>query len=300
MSKIRRFLAQTAGVTAFAALASPAAFSLPLGNAQEAATLKALPAHRAAGAVDFTAIVALDDCSGSLVRFTSSQPGDKALVLTNGHCYEGGFLNAGQVLTHKESTRTFSLLGSDGDSELGTLNATEVVYSTMTDTDVTLYRLDKTYGEIKTAYGVDALTVSDQHPLAGESIAVVSGYWKKIYTCSIDRFVYELKEADWTFKDSILYKQPGCETIGGTSGSPIVSADTKMIVGINNTGNDDGEHCTLDNPCEVDASGHITVTKGASYGQELYLFYGCLGAGNEIDLTLASCQLPKPAHGLAH
>jgi hypothetical protein len=296
MSNVRRFVAQTVGLAACAALASPA-FAMPLGSAQEATVLKAWPAARSSAdsGVDFTAIVALDDCSGVLARFTSSQPGDKALVLTNGHCFEGGFLSAGQVITHVASSRSFSLLSADGASELGTLTAAQVLYGTMTDTDVTIYQLTQTYGELKTAYGVDALTVSDQHPVAGEGIAIPSGYWKKIYACTIDRFVYELKEGDCTFKDSLLYKQPGCDTIGGTSGSPVIGTDSHLIIGINNTGNEDGERCTLDNPCEVDQSGQVTVTKGSAYGQELYLLYTCLGNGTDIDLTVAGCQLPKPA-----
>ncbi|HET6988105.1 MAG TPA: hypothetical protein VFI00_15880 [Kribbella sp.] len=49
------------------------------------------PAVQAPGA-DFTGIAALSNCSASLVRYAQSASTDKALVLTNGHCYEGGFL----------------------------------------------------------------------------------------------------------------------------------------------------------------------------------------------------------------
>ena len=36
--------------------------------------------------------IALSNCSASLVRFPSSVDTDRALMLTNGHCYEGGML----------------------------------------------------------------------------------------------------------------------------------------------------------------------------------------------------------------
>ena len=49
-------------------------------------------AHAAAPGTDFTGIAALSNCSASLVRYAESVSTDKALVLTNGHCYEGGFL----------------------------------------------------------------------------------------------------------------------------------------------------------------------------------------------------------------
>src|SRR5690606_20017191 len=95
-------------------------------------------------------------------------------------------------------------------------------------------------------------------PAAGTAISVVSGYWKRIYNCSIDGFVHRMKEGDWTWKDSVRYT-PSCNTIGGTSGSPVVDAATGRVVAVNNTGNEDGERCTVNNPCEIDEQGRVTV-----------------------------------------
>jgi hypothetical protein len=216
------------------------------------------------------------------------------MILTNGHCYEGGFLDPGQAVVGKASTRTFDLLTADGRGSLGTLQAKEVVYATMTSTDVTLYKLDTTFDAIEAQYHVAPLTIADQHPVAGAPIRVVSGFWRKIYACSIDKFVYELHEANWTFDDSIRYTEPGCEVIGGTSGSPVVDLSSKLVVGINNTTNESGQSCTLDNPCEVDQNGKTTATKGASYGQELHQIYNCLTPTNDVDLDLPGCLLQKP------
>ena len=269
------------------------AYALPLVTAPQAVGLLPEISAQVAGQVDFTAIIALDDCSGSLVRFTASLGTDLALVLTNGHCYEGRrFLKAGEVLSDVPSSRKFKLLNAQGTRSLGTLTASRVLYATMTRTDVTLYQLTETYDQIENEYGVRALTISSSHPRASTQIAVVSGYWKKIYSCSIDRFVNEVKEDVWTWRDSILYT-PGCDTIGGTSGSPIIDVATGDVIGVNNTANEDGERCTLDNPCEVDGSGKVTVTEGARYGQETYLFYGCLGEDQSIDLNQPGCLLPK-------
>jgi hypothetical protein len=208
--------------------------ALPLGHPLDRVDRNRVPqAELNASGVDFTAIVALDDCSGSLVRFETSRSDDNALVLTNGHCYEGGFLSPGEVIVEGASQRTFDLLKADG-SYLTTLQASAVAYATMTETDVTLYRLDLTYGDIESQYGVQALTISSAHPTAGAPIRVVSGYWKKIYSCSVDGFVYQLREGSWTWDDSIRYSQTGCDVIGGTSGSPILDANSRAIVGINN------------------------------------------------------------------
>ncbi len=278
-----------------AGLTSAQAFALPLAATHDGAHLAAAPSDSALAAtgVDFTAIIALSNCSGSLVRFNTSNDGDKAMVLTNGHCYEGGFINAGTIVLDHASTRTFRLLSSNGQATLATLRAARVMYATMTDTDVTLYRLTNTFAEIKASYGVDALVISDQRPAAGAPIRIVSGYWKRIYSCAIDDFVNTLKEDQWTFSDSIRFSTPGCETIGGTSGSPIIHADSHEVIGINNTGNEDGERCTMNNPCEVDGQGQVTVRHGASYGQQLYKFYGCLDATNNINLATDGCDLPK-------
>lgn len=279
-------------------MASPSqAFALPVGTERDIhESLREAPTWEEleAAAVDFTAIVALSNCSGSLVKFTTSKTTDRAMVLTNGHCVSG-MVAAGTATVGLSVSRSFSLLNSTGRSTLGTLKSDQLLYATMTGTDIGLYRLTQTYAQIATKYKVAPLTISDQHPIVGAPVRIVSGYWKKIYSCSIAKFVHELHEATWSFQDSIRFSEPGCETIGGTSGSPIVHADTHEVIGINNTGNEDGEKCTLDNPCEIDETGTVTYEKGAAYGQELHQIYSCLNSANAIDLSIAGCQLQKPA-----
>ncbi|WP_431678357.1 S1 family peptidase [Kitasatospora sp. KL5] len=257
-----------------------------------AAPASAATKGAAAVTVDFAGTVALSNCSGSVVRLPGSVSTDPALVLTNGHCLETGMPAPGQVITNRSSNRSFTLLNSSGGS-LGTLRASKVVYSTMTDTDVTLYQLTSTYASIKSRYGINPLTMSASHPAAGTSIKVVSGYWKRIYSCSIDGFAYRLKEGDWTWKDSVRYTS-SCNTIGGTSGSPVVDTATGQVVAVNNTGNEDGERCTVNNPCEVDQNGVVTVRKGINYAEQTYTVPACFAAGNKLDLNRAGCTLPKP------
>jgi len=250
------------------------------------------PAVQAPGA-DFTGIAALSNCSASLVRYAESVSTDKALVLTNGHCYEGGFLNPGQVLVNRASTRSITLLKPDS-SSAGTVRASRILFGTMTKTDMIVYEVNETYASIKSRLNVDALTLAKQGPADGAGMAVVSGYWKRIYTCSVQDTIPQLREGDWTWQNSIKYQQPGCETIGGTSGSPVVSTSTGEVIGVNNTGNEDGERCTVNNPCEVDADGNVTVEQGAAYGQQTWWLYTCLTASRAIDLNKPGCELPKP------
>ena len=256
-----------------------------------AETLSGLTAKNS-GAVNFAGTVSLSNCSGSVVRMPNSAASDPALVLTNGHCLESGFPAPGQVITDQASSRTFGLLNASG-TKVATLRADRLVYATMTDTDAAIYRLNTTYAQIKSSYGIDPLTLSSSRPAAGTAISVVSGYWKRIYSCSVDGFAYRLKEGDWTWKDSVRYTS-ACNTIGGTSGSPVVDQATNKVVAINNTGNEDGERCTVNNPCEVDANGTVTVRKGINYAQETYGIPACFGIDNKLDLSASGCTLPKP------
>lgn len=307
MRLIRTFTAGAAAISTVLlggsqALAAPSApadtatstsVAAPAAAPAVAARAVAAPAVAAPGA-DFTGIAALSNCSASLVRYAESLSTDRALVLTNGHCYEGGFLAPGQVLVNRSSTRSITLLRPDS-SRAGTVRARRIIYGTMTKTDMLVYEVNESYSSIRSRLNVTPLTLAKQSPAPGAGMAVVSGYWKRIYTCSVQAIVPQLREGDWTWQNSIKYRQPGCEVIGGTSGSPVVSTSTGQVIGVNNTTNEDGQRCTVNNPCEVDASGNVTVDQGAGYGQQTWWIYTCLSPTRSIDLTRAGCQLPRPA-----
>src|SRR5690242_1865712 len=55
-------------------------------SAQASPAAVAGSTHAPHGNPDFSGIVALSNCSGSIVRWKSSKQQDKALMLTNGHC----------------------------------------------------------------------------------------------------------------------------------------------------------------------------------------------------------------------
>ncbi|MEU4199751.1 serine protease [Streptomyces sp. NPDC045470] len=257
----------------------------PVQTAQAAAQAKPK-------AVNFAGTVALSNCSGSIVRMPTSTDNDPALVMSNGHCLESGMPEPGEVVVDQPSSRSFTVLNASA-GNLGTVRATKVVYGTMTDTDVSFYELSSTYAQIKQRYGIKALDIATSHPVKGAGITVVSGYWKKTYSCNIDGFVPQLKEGGYVMKDSVRYT-PACKTIGGTSGSPVIDNATGKVTAINNTGNENGGRCTMNNPCEIDENGKVTVRKGINYAQQIYTVPKCFGTGNKLDLGRAGCVLPKP------
>lgn len=244
---------------------------------------------------DFEGIIKLNNCSGSLIRFAGQPMASKAIVLTNGHCYSagpfGGMIKPGEVVYNKSANRSMKIFNKQ--MKTFPVTATKVLYATMTNTDITLYELTDTYESILSKYKIESFTLDSVRPFEGMAIDIVSGYWERGYSCAIDAFVFKLKEGDWLLTDSIRYTD-SCNTIGGTSGSPIVTRGTRSVVAINNTANEDGKSCAVNNPCEIDESGKITVLKGKKYGQQTYNIYSCLRPDFNIDLSIAGCTLPKP------
>jgi hypothetical protein len=255
-----------------------------------AAPVFAAPSAPARVEVDFTGAVALRGCSGSVVRPPAYQPSDPALVMTNGHCVR--FMEPQEVVVDVPANREFTLLAADGEGTLGTLRASSLAYATMYGTDVALYRLTTTYGEVE-AMGGRALELAAEHPGEHIGIGVVSGYWRHVYSCEVDGYVHELREGRWTWKGSMRYTE-ACDTKGGTSGSPVVDVATGKVVAVNNTGNEDGERCTENNPCEVAENGEVTVRKGIGYAQQTHQIVPCLTGGGRVDLTAPGCGLPRP------
>lgn len=268
-----------------------AALTTVFASAGFAVALAAPASAETSAAPDFHAALKLSNCSGALVRMPDAKGSDKALAVTNGHCYGMEQLKPGVALTDKPADESFGLLDGAG-KETAKLHANKLVYATMTDTDVALYSLDKNYEQIKQETGIDPLTVAPKPAAKGDPISVVSGYFTQKWSCSVDSLVPQLKEADWTWKNSIKYTKE-CTTKHGTSGSPIVAADGKTMTGINNTGNDDGKRCELNNPCEVDEQGQVTVHQGQNYGQQTDALPGCF-TGSTLKLDKQGCRLTKP------
>ncbi|MCM2351302.1 MAG: serine protease [Bacteriovoracaceae bacterium] len=275
------------------ALASTATWAFPVApfNALEQKNLKSFHTLDARG-YDFEGIVKLSNCSGSLVAFNGQPLTSKAIVMTNGHCISvpGGFLKPGEVWSNRSAPRSMKLY--DKNMKLHTIKATKILYATMTNTDVAFYELEESFNEIYARTAVRPFLLDSVRPLAGISIDIISGYWDRGYSCEIDGFVFAMREDAWTFKDSIRYTE-GCDTIGGTSGSPIIARGERRVVAINNTSNESGRRCTMNNPCEVDEQGEVTVRKGVRYGQQTYNTYTCLTPDFKIELGRTGCELPR-------
>ena len=274
-------------------LASTATFAIPVAQF-DALSVKSLKSKEMTNSsdYDFEGIVKLSNCSGSLVIFHGMPLTAKAVVMTNGHCIQkpGGYLNPGEVWVNKRISRAMKIF--DKKMKLFPINATKILYATMTNTDIAFYELDQSYAEITSTTKVRPYFMDSFRPSLAQPIEIISGYWDRGYTCEIDNFIFKIKEGVWTWTDSIRYTE-GCDTIGGTSGSPIIAKGEKRVIGINNTSNESGQACTLNNPCEVSANGNIFSQKGVRYGQQTFNVYTCLTPDFKFDLSRSTCDLPK-------
>lgn len=240
---------------------------------------------------NFQGLVKLFGCSGSIIILKGQPISNKALVLTNGHCLPETF-KANQAIYKRQSNKIMEV--SDSDLNFRSIEAKQLVYASLTNTDIAIFKLTESYQDLMDD-GIYPLELSDKRPQLGTNIEILSGMWKLAYTCQIDAFIPMLiedikiiiqKEGKLIFTDSIRYSR-GCKTIGGTSGSPIINSETREVIGVHNTTNRNGS------PCEVYEVNNVNCRTNSSYGQQTYQIYSCLNEDFEFDLSLEGCLLPK-------
>jgi len=232
----------------------------------------------------FEGIVALSGCSGSLIVFKGQSVDDKAMILTNDHCiYDQKPKN---YILDQPYKKTIAIY--DRHRKKVSQRTTRIIYAEQTDSDFAILELGISYQELFNKHDIVPFTLSNKKGQIDDKISIISGYWNKIYSCSIESFAFRLKESLWVWKESYRYD---CGTIGGTSGSPILLENTREVIGINNTSNERGQKCTLNNPCEIDPSGKISIHQGKGYGQQTKYIYSCLDEKSRFDLSTNGCLL---------
>jgi hypothetical protein len=240
----------------------------------------------------FAGTVRLPGCSGAVVRLPAALDTDRAIVLTNGHCVRRPFLGARDVLVDEKRWMRVEVL--DGLGRVARVGrAVRLHYATMYRTDVAVLRLRETYADLARA-GVTPLTLATEGPSRGDRIRILSGYWTEQRACTTTGTAHRLHERMWDWWSSIrLPARDGCAIRGGYSGSPIVSRETGLVVGIANTGYVGGRRC-IDSACEENRRGRVVMRRDMNYGQQTSWLLGCLDAGRTFDLDVPGCRLPEP------
>jgi hypothetical protein len=289
-----------AGVSVVAVRRAVAVSRTALVVATLGAVLGALLAPAGASAVDapavgegrFAGTARLPGCSAAVVRWPAALDTDRAVVLTNGHCVRQPFLGAREVLVGEKRWTRVELL--DGEGRVGLeARAVRLKYASMYRTDIALLTLRETYADLAVR-GVTPLSLAAEGPSRGDRIRIPSGYWTEQRACTTTGTAYRLHERAWDWWDSIrLPARDGCAIRGGYSGSPIVSRETGLVVGVANTGYVGGRRC-VDSACEENRRGRVVMRKHMNYGQQTSWLLGCLDAGRTFDLDVVGCRLAKP------
>ncbi len=240
----------------------------------------------------FEGTARLPGCSGSVVRWPTALETDRAVVLTNGHCVRFPFLGAREVLVDRDQWRRIELLDGSGEVAME-VRGVRLQYASMYRTDLAVLELRETYADLAEG-GVTPLTLDATGPSRGDEVRIPSGYWTEQRTCATPGTAYRLHEQAWDWWRSIrLPALDGCAIRGGYSGSPIVSQETGLVVGIANTGYVGGQRC-VDSACEENQRGKVVMRKNMNYGQQTWWLLTCIGPDRVLDLDTPGCRLAEP------
>lgn len=242
--------------------------------------------------------IPVGDCSGSVFKMPGMNENQKALVLTNGHCVGlGKFMNQfpdnGEFLINSFVSDTLFLKRDK--SEVGdTIQYKKVLFATMTDADLAIIEVEKTYKEIE-KLGYKVFSLAKESPTVG-MILEYDSYNRDVKSiCVVEKIIEQLKEGPWTWRNVVRMKEgKECVPEHGQSGTPGIDPISKNIYAIINTTYEGGEACDFNNPCEVDI-----VTKQISTGKlwQAYAIpvnqlYNCYDSSNgKFNFDLETCEI---------
>ncbi|WP_406163948.1 trypsin-like serine protease [Streptomyces canus] len=237
---------------------------------------------------DVEGSVDLSGCAGSVVGTPISRPQDPALLLTNGHCVQGQRPGPGTAMVNQPADREVPIADRQGYPQT-TARVKRLVYATMTGTNIALYRLDKTYAQLRSE-GAKIFHLTSTPVRAGDPLTMA--YTSRRFNCTAETVVTHLREGGYQQDDSIRYAAgEDCAPWHGTSGSALLAPDGSTVVGIHNTHNEAGEQCTDHNPCEVGPDEAVTSVQGRGYGQQVDMITDCLARGSNLDPSRQGCTL---------
>ncbi len=227
---------------------------------------------------------------------TGGSADSAAIALTNGHCVQPWTANDVYFNLPADSTTVTFDRFVDAPKEGIRVAVEQVLYSTMKGLDLAVLELAQTIGELQ-AKGIEPLPIDPVTPKLPEQVTVVGipvsgvpadlAYLRK-ETCSATG-ITDLFESQWHFSDSI---RTSCQDIyGGSSGSPVFSADSTAVIGLVNTTTVGGvTACGLGMPCEVSAGG-TTVVEDKTYVVPLSGLAGCFDDAGRFSHTGVNCLL---------
>lgn len=238
-------------------------------------------------------------CTAFLIDSGTDDKVSPAYVITNGHCaFSEGLMDEGQVETNVvvDYAVQFKYFKDKLDVSLST-PVKKVLYATMTKMDVAVLELGVSQWDLE-QQGIQTLQLSDDSDLKSTdalenpSIPVLGTEEVNLHLSPcLSEGRAKVQEHHWTWENMIRNK---CSILGGSSGSPLLLAGTRKVVGLMNTGymaNATDDPCSLYQPCEISSKGTKSLKK-KNYAVPVSSFNGCFAQG-KFDLAQKNCNLTK-------
>lgn len=230
------------------------------------------------------------ECSASLVRPTGVKHSRKALVLTSGRCvnagaftYEGAsFLANGEKLKNlKKLTKFTTATGIE-------LVSNKIIFATMTDLDIAIFEVEKTYVELEK---MDLLPLEissiERTPQKTElGYASLRQYQNNICNVVNDRI--DVREGPWDWTSMVGLSGSECRVaVRGVEGAAVLDSSGK-VVGVVGSKAGEENNCSVDNPCE--RNGSVGNSTQKVYATKTAFLSGCVNNG-EFTVKSSSCML---------
>jgi Trypsin-like peptidase domain len=247
-------------------------------------------------------------CSAALVTLKGRSSSAPALVLSAGHCSDRGTLqiplrnnsiaapDVGEVLYRLNDKRPLTLDTGNSSAPRTCIETDEIVYGTLTGSDILLLRLTETYEQIETRAGVRPFLISDNISIpSGTPVRSPSSLFQDDRECVVEETVEKLKEHRWLW-GPVMRLGLTCDLPHGQSGGPVLRLDSNEVIGVMGTASDgNAAPCELNNPCLVKADGTFSpAVKDQGYAHFVHQLYTCLDSKRNISLDVPGCLLPKP------
>jgi hypothetical protein len=238
------------------------------------------------------------DCSGSLFTMPGMNDGQRALVLTNGHCvgvgsFEGRFPADGErFLGHVVEGSVILRKTRDEGGERFTYR--KILFASMTGTDLAVIELEASFKYLIDS-GYVVYSLAPELPRLGMTLEFASYNRPVTSTCEVEQIVPVVKEGPWTWNSSVRLKAgPDCEFQSGQSGTAGTEPGSRLIYALAQTGYEGGPPCSFNNPCEVDPRTGVTTTGRVNQGYAVptAVLFDCYDrAGATFNFDRGPCTL---------
>jgi hypothetical protein len=233
-----------------------------------------------------------------------------AYAVTNGHC--PAFPGPNEVLVDQPGVgRVIFNFFVDSERRQVPVQVARVAYATMKGSDVAVLELTARYMDLAVQLIRPLRVASSNRTVPGDPITIVGApLWPDLgeaflraVSCRTEGVASALLEGTWHWFDAPFNH---CrDTLPGSSGSPVISAADRLVIGMVNTstrGSGAITECAIDSPCELGEAGPLT-RPDTTYVASLIGIAACFDADRRFSVAEPGCPLdpgnepvPEPQH----